>query len=227
MHQPEAHLALALAAELRRQVVAHRPRSFTCSCSGAIARRSPSRPSSCQIASSGQISPADELAHPVQLRLEVGVGGEVPAHALMISRCVPRAVRRTARYPVRVSTRPAHARERRYAPCRRLLFAPLDGRRAWLVSTTIARSPSAPRSRGRPSMHTSPTRGVLPGRLRAIAANYTMAIASAKRSGAEPSERTAADSARCRTRCRRSRCAADLTVRVAAPAQRGSTPREV
>ena len=71
---------------------AHSPCSLTCSCSGAAARRRPSQPSSCQSVSSGQTCSRTNCAHPLELALELRLGGEVPGH---LPQSLPRCGRRT------------------------------------------------------------------------------------------------------------------------------------
>ena len=59
---------------------AHRPRSLTASGPARRSGRACAWSMSCSIASIGQISLADELAHPGELFLELGIGREVPRH---------------------------------------------------------------------------------------------------------------------------------------------------
>ena len=81
VHQPEAHLAHALPAELGRQVRGPQPALLDLLlqrrdrlAQAVEAELVPDRLERPDLA-------ADELGHPVELLLEVGVGGEVPAHA--------------------------------------------------------------------------------------------------------------------------------------------------
>ena len=63
----------------------HSPRAFTWSWRWRLHRRATRRAgSSSRIGSSGISSRVDELAHPRELLLELGIGLEVPSH-----RCVP------------------------------------------------------------------------------------------------------------------------------------------
>ena len=80
VHQPQLHLAHALPAELGRQV--RRPQAALLDL--LLQRRDrPHQPVEAELVPDRLQRPdlaADELGHPVELLLVVGVGGEVPAH---------------------------------------------------------------------------------------------------------------------------------------------------
>ena len=81
VHQPEPHLAHPLAAELRRQMGGPQPARLHL----FLQRRErAAQPVEAELAPDSLQRPdlvAHELAHPVELLLEVGIGREVPAHA--------------------------------------------------------------------------------------------------------------------------------------------------
>ena len=81
VHQPEAHLAHALTAELGRQVRGPQPALLDLLLQRRDRLRQALQPEVVPDRLQRPDLAADELGHPVELRLEVGVGGEVPAHA--------------------------------------------------------------------------------------------------------------------------------------------------
>ena len=78
MHEPEAHLAEALPAELGRQV--RRPQPALAHALLQRMQRAVQAPASRSSVSSGQISSRTKRRHPVELGLEGGLGAEVPRH---------------------------------------------------------------------------------------------------------------------------------------------------
>ena len=80
MHEPERDLAEALPAELRRQVRGPQPALAD------LALQRGERAVELRLVEVERLQRpdlvADEAAHPVQLRLKLGLGGEVPRHTV-------------------------------------------------------------------------------------------------------------------------------------------------
>ena len=107
VHQPEPHLPHPLAAELRRQVRGPQAARLDLLLQRRHRLPQPVEPELVPDRLQRPDLAADELAHPVELLLEVGIGGEVPAHEIASFRLAtcgplpgsvrPRRAHRTAR----------------------------------------------------------------------------------------------------------------------------------